>query len=352
MKPITSPFSKKKKAQALNFQISEQERTYFLEHAMNLPLVVSPKVTDLDPIYWAKQRQTWVHTHLTHYGAVLFRGFSIKDSSMFQAFAGNLCQQLFADYGDLPKAGDKTYRVTPYPPEKTIFFHNESSHLKRFPGKQFFFCEQPAATGGETPIVDCRKLFLVLDPNLAENLRTRGLTYSRHFIPGIDVSWQEFFRCDDPQKVSKYCDEQGIDYKWEGDSLITQQSAPAVIRHPVTGDLLLFNQIQLHHSAFLDTQVRVHLNALYQAERFPRQVTFGDGQQIEDQTAEDLAELYWKHAVSFPWQKGDVLMVDNLRIAHARQPFTPPRSMYVAMGDLVHQSKVDTHPVLTNIAPR
>ena len=30
-------------------------------------------------------------------------------------------------------------------------------------------------------------------------------------------------------------------------------------------------------------------------------------------------------AVDIPWQKGDVMLLDNLRSMHARRPFTPPR---------------------------
>lgn len=340
MKPLQSPFSIKKKAQTLNFRAKEQTRSYFFDDAEALPLVVSPAVPDLDPFFWAEQQQDWIHKQVARYGAVLFRGFAIEEPQAFQAFAAKLCHELFAEYGDLPKAGNKIYKVTPYPPDKTIYFHNESSHLKRFPSRQFFYCKQPAAEGGRTPIVDCQKLYQALNPSLVDRLSRHGLTYCRHFIPGIDVSWQEFFHSDNPQEVTDYCRAQGIDCTWEGEALLTRQNAPAVIRHPDTGALILFNQIQLHHPAFLDPAVREQLETLYTPDRFPRQVTFGNGDPIDDDVAKAMAELYWQHAVSFPWQHGDVLLVDNLRISHGRLPYTPPRAMFVAMGDLIHQSQV------------
>jgi alpha-ketoglutarate-dependent taurine dioxygenase len=38
--------------------------------------------------------------------------------------------------------------------------------------------------------------------------------------------------------------------------------------------------------------------------------------------------------VAFPWQKGDILMVDNMLAAHGREPFTGPRKIMVAMAEL------------------
>ena len=77
-------------------------------------------------------------------------------------------KDLFAEYGDLPpeSAGEKVYGSTPYPPDKMILFHNESSHLPSWPLRQFFACILPSETGGETPLLDCRKVCDALDPEL------------------------------------------------------------------------------------------------------------------------------------------------------------------------------------------
>ena len=40
-----------------------------------------------------------------------------------------------------------------------------------------------------------------------------------------------------------------------------------------------------------------------------------------------------KHTVRERWQSGDLLLVDNVRTAHARQAFEGPREIVVAMAD-------------------
>jgi alpha-ketoglutarate-dependent taurine dioxygenase len=45
--------------------------------------------------------------------------------------------------------------------------------------------------------------------------------------------------------------------------------------------------------------------------------------------------VYWDTAVSFPWREGDVLMNDNMLVAHARNPYQGERKIVVAMAEMV-----------------
>jgi hypothetical protein len=38
--------------------------------------------------------------------------------------------------------------------------------------------------------------------------------------------------------------------------------------------------------------------------------------------------------MSFPWQAGSAVLIDNLLMAHGRNPYTGPRKILVAMGQM------------------
>jgi alpha-ketoglutarate-dependent taurine dioxygenase len=300
-----------------------------------LPLLIEPRDSDLDYLVWLEQKRAWLDQMLYRHGALLFRGFPVDTLAQFEAFAGKLTDDLYGEYGDLPPAEGKVYGVTPYPPSDVILFHNESSHLDRWPMKQFFFCDIPAQAGGATPIVDCRTLYQSIDPELIRLFEQHQLRYVRNFIEGVDVDWRDFFKTDDRAKVEAHCRENGIAFSWKNENdLMTYQIVPATARHPVTGESVFFNQIQLHHVSCLHPDLRTAMEAMFPPEDLPRNVYFGDGKPIADDIVEALKADCWEHAVSFPWQHGDILMVDNMLVSHARKAYEPPRKMYVAMGDI------------------
>ncbi|MBS0151276.1 MAG: amino acid adenylation domain-containing protein [Nitrospira sp.] len=320
------------------------ERRY-LESDQLLPLVLQPAVDDVDLAAWAQDHRTKVEQDLLAHGAILFRGFALTSPEDFEQVAQALCPTLFGEYGDLPreKAGRHLYGSTPYPADKTILFHNESSHLHRWPLKQSFFCVQASQEGGETPIVDCRKMYEGLRPELREKFTKRALMYVRNFTPGFDVSWQEFFHTEDKSVVEETCRQHGVEWDWTSDGgLRTRQICPAIVKHPRTGDVVFFNQIQLHHISYLEPAVRNSLVEVLGIDRVPRNVYFGDGSPIDDETAAEIGELYERTSVRFPWRNGDLLMLDNMLVAHARSPFTGPRKIVVAMGEMINQRDVQT----------
>jgi alpha-ketoglutarate-dependent taurine dioxygenase len=57
---------------------------------------------------------------------------------------------------------------------------------------------------------------------------------------------------------------------------------------------------------------------------------------------DEILNVYQHLEVSFPWQKGDILMLDNLLTAHARNQFAGSRQIMVAMGDMLDYGSVCT----------
>jgi alpha-ketoglutarate-dependent taurine dioxygenase len=302
-----------------------------------LPIVLTPAVDNVDLAAWCAGHKDELDGYFDKYGAILFRGFGLDGATDFETVASSIASDLFAEYGDLPPeaASERIYGSTPYPPDKMILFHNESSHLASWPLRQFFFCITPAPDRGETPILDCREVYEALDPELREQFATKGLVYVRNFSEGIDVPWQDFFHTDDKASVEKTCAEAGMSCEWTQQGLRIRQAADAVTTHPRTGENLFFNQVQLHHVSCLDGETRTALEQLFAYEDLPRNVYFGDGTPIPDEVIDRIGELYEELCVEFTWQAGDLIAVDNMLVAHARRPFSGPRKLLVAMGEMV-----------------
>ncbi|NOU50974.1 amino acid adenylation domain-containing protein [Pseudoalteromonas sp. JBTF-M23] len=308
------------------------------------PLLVQCQSSALDPLSWARQNQTQIMNWLQVHGGIVFRGFNLPTALEFEQFCLAIYPQLYAMYGDLPKndIGNKIYKSTPYPNEQMIMYHNESSHQSQWPRRQWFYCSQNAAVGGATPIVDCREMYLRLPAHIKEKLETKQLCYIRNFS-SLDVSWQHFFKTHSRQQVESICKQNGIDFHWYGDdNLRISQICPAVITHPITHEKSFFNQIQLHHYSFLEEDVKQHFLETGGIENLPRNVCYGDQTPLEQEVIDVISELYEACAVRFDWQKADVVMLDNMLAAHARDPFEGERKIAVAMGDIYQVGAANT----------
>ena len=213
--------------------------------------------------------------------------------------------------------------------------------MHRWPMLIWFYCVKAAERGGETPIVDCRQVYQHLDPSLRDRFERKGLMYVRNFTDKLDVSWQSFFQTEDREKVEAYCREASIELQWKDDSLRIRQRSPAVVQHPNTGEKVFFNQIQLHHVSCLPEPVQASLRSMLAEQDFPRNVYYGDGSPIEDSAVGQIRDVYDRLAVSFRWQERDVLMLNNMLVAHSRNAFSGTRKIVVALGEIVNQADIN-----------
>jgi alpha-ketoglutarate-dependent taurine dioxygenase len=306
-------------------------------HEDRMPLVVRPAVENVDLAEWCAANKEELDGYLDRYGAIVFKGFGLRNAADFERAAAAVSPELFAEYGDLPQESttERIYHSTPYPEDKMILFHNESSHLPHWPLRQFFFCVTPAVDRGETPLLDCRRVYEALDPALRREFGEKGLMYVRNFSEGIDVPWREFFHTDDQAEVERVCGEAGMGCEWTANGLRVSQVSPAVAVHPRTGEKVFFNQVQLHHVSCLDEETRTALRQLFAEEDMPRNVYFGDGTPIPDDVVARIGDLYEELCVESPWEAGDLIALDNMLVAHARRPFSGERKILVAMAEMV-----------------
>ncbi|MBD2355223.1 amino acid adenylation domain-containing protein [Tolypothrix sp. FACHB-123] len=329
------------KPKSVKLPAGELIKIDYLQPEQTIPLVIKPNINEFDIIDWAKNNREFLSRKLQHHGAILFRDCQIDSVARFEQLAQAICPELFGEYGDLPREeiGSKVYGSTPYPADQAILFHNESSHMHCWPLKIWFFCLQPAQQGGETPIADCRQLYQLLGSQIRETLEKKQLMYVRNYIEGLDVSWQDFFHTNDKTVVENYCSKAGIELEWlANNNLRTRQIRPAIVNHPHTKEKIFFNQIQLHHISCLETTVRESLLSMFGEENLPRNVYYGDGSAIEAEVMTEINQVYQQATISFPWQQGDVLMLDNMLTAHGRFPYMGLRKIVVAMGEMMKNS--------------
>jgi len=286
---------------------------------------------------WLRENHKAFERALHEHGAVLFRNFALPTVASFERAARAAWGDLFGDYGDLPRvaAGENIYGSTPYPADQMIRFHNESSHLSAWPLRISFHCLEAATSGGCTPLLDTRRLMHELDRDVVARFAEKGLLYVRNFPPGVEPTWQDFFQTHDRAKVEALCRDADTRLEWRDDGTprITRRAA-AVSRHAETGVPVFFNQVQLHHIACVDEDTREGLLALFDVDDLPRHVYYGDGTPIPEDVMTHLDDVYDRTCVRFPWQVGDMVVIDNMATAHARDPFEGPRRIVVAMGKM------------------
>jgi alpha-ketoglutarate-dependent taurine dioxygenase len=267
----------------------------------------------------------------------------VDSVSQFEQFALALCPELFSDNGEHPRKSisGKVYTPVFYPADKKVLWHNENSFNFHWPSKIWFCCLQPAQQGGETPIVNSRKVFELIDPKIRERFIQKKVMYVRNYGSGLGLDWQTVFQTSERSEVEDYCRSALIEFEWKnGDNLRTHCVRPAVVKHPVTGEIAWFNQAQHWHASCLDQATRESVLSLFREEDLPRNCYYGDGSPIEDSVMEEILEAYRKLEVCFSWQKTDVLMVENILTAHARNPFIGERKLLVAMGEMLSYADV------------
>jgi alpha-ketoglutarate-dependent taurine dioxygenase len=308
-----------------------------LDPQWSLPLLISPVVEGLELIAWSGNNLQLLESHLLQQGGLLFRGFRSGGLTEFQQFVELFSSELLEyTYGFTPRkqVEGKIYTSTEYPADQFIPFHNEKSYATSWPLKIWFFCVQAAQQGGETPIVDSRKVYERLDPAVRQRFAEKKVMYMRNYSPRLDLPWQQVFQTSERAEVEAYCQEAGIAYEWkEGDGLRTYQVCQAVATHPKTGEQVWFNQAHLFHVTSLPEMIREMLLSEFEEAELPRNAYYGDGSPIEADVLAEIRQIYREEGVAFPWQEGDVLMLDNMLVAHARNPFVGPRKIVVAMSE-------------------
>lgn len=317
-----------------------------LSEDRGLPLVVRPAGNDVELVAWAKGSRELIEASLLRHGGILFRGFNVTAAAALDAFVKVVSTQAAAyrePTSPRTHVAGNIYTSTDYPAGERIQLHNENSYSQSWPLRLFFCCAAPAERGGATPIADSRRVYERLEPRVRERFIQKQVMYVRNFGDGLGIPWQSVFQLDDRAEVEEYCRRRGIEAVWKDENrLRIRYVRPAALAHPRTGETVWFNHVLLFHIGTREPAVREALLATFAEDDLPYNVMYGDGSRIE---ADDLAAVraaYEQETVSFDWQTGDVLMLDNMLAAHGREPFVgSQRRILVSMADPVTPPAAD-----------
>jgi len=217
--------------------------------------------------------------------------------------------------------------VTQWSPSSEILPHNELSHHPVFPRWVCFFSKTPAEYGGETTLFDCAQAFEKLSHTTQQELLSEDIIFIRqHPLNASDLSKQSV-----NQKIT-YWENAGYECK--------------LISETVNGELCEFIETRLARPMvyYHKGQACLHASIVGVAAYWYRSV-------MPDQKPQLV--LQWKHGSPFPDvkfreleeavksarifycnhpQANDLIILDNLRIAHGRTPFIGNRAVGILMS--------------------
>ena len=285
---------------------------------------------------WLSENLQNINALHAQYGGVLIRGARLHSPTLLANVLEKIWQAELLPYcyRSTPRTELKhnVYTATDYNSASIIEQHNENAYSNRFPQVIGFYCMVPSKEGGQTPITDSQLVYEALPSELRAEFEAKGVTYVRNYND-IDLPWAKVFGSTKKYDVEQFCKENGIEYNWDDDNgLRTSQTLPAVQVHPITGKKVWFNQAHLFHYSALDEQLRDAILANYSEEQLPRNAFFGDGSKIDHEVLDTIRNTYRRLQIKFDWKRNDLLLLDNLRFSHGREPFNGVRKVLVGMA--------------------
>ena len=275
------------------------------------------------------------------------------------------------------------YTASEVPSALVIPEHAEMSYLPRMTRHLFFWCQQPATTGGATTFVDARRVLDHLDPIPSQQNRTRvsrGLDRTRvgrvdqsmvrlltepvrirrrhaaraaHLDPFELKPWPAMFGTEDRDEAIERAYDLGFTARFDWSGALTLESEQATVRvHPESGERAWLNHLLVFHAsapAALFASAFRHERKLGALAGFPLAVGYrrwsarlgrevpadvrhADGSAIADDVVASVRAVVDALAVPLVWRGGDLVIVDNHMALHGRRPFSGPRRLAVAFS--------------------
>ena len=288
---------------------------------------------------WAVGHRDELRAAVREHGSLVVRGLGLREPDQVAQVFGAIADTLMVEreaFAPRSSYADAVYSSTTWPANQQMCMHHELSYRTEVPGLMLFACLRAPASGGATAVADSAAVLDALPTELVDRFEREGWLLTRTYGEDIGASLSEAFGTDDRDAIDRYCREHDIECEWRPDGeLRTRQRRPAVLRHPASGRRCWFNQVAFLNEWTLDPEVREFLVDMYGADALPFNTRFGGGDPVTADVVELLNQAAEAYTVREPWQAGDLMLVDNLRTAHSREPYQGDREVLVAMADPV-----------------
>ncbi|KAF8404251.1 hypothetical protein HHK36_009133 [Tetracentron sinense] len=274
-----------------------------------------------------KGKREWLCELLQRHSAILFRGFGLFSAQDFGRVVEAFKWDEMGYLGPAArfKVADRVQTANEVPLDQLINFHHEMAQAKQFPSKIFFFCSQPSPEGGETSIVPSHIVVEKMEERVPEFMAKLSQT---GYILGLKTrkdndsseifsqAWKLIIKTEDKaefeERVKEKMDCSSVKFNEHGS--VEFVHGPMNPIRELGGRRVWFNTILGYTSDERDINLR-----------------FGDETSFPLEALDAHKKILDETCVDLKWEKGDVLLLDNLCVQHARRPGKPPRVILVSI---------------------
>lgn len=285
---------------------------------------------------WLVENKAMLRSNLEQNGAVLFRNCPVENPDVFEKMLE------VSEFVNMPYVGgaaprkkiteNRVITANESPASEKIPFHHEMAQVPNPPSYIFFYCDIPAEKGGSTGILHSNEIyrkFTEISPEKAGEIEEKGVRYIRVMPDQDDLtspigrSWRSTFLTESKKEAEEKMKEMGMEWEWlENNTLKTiTATLPAIRQDKATGMKTFYNSIVAAYMGWQDSR-----NNRKEA------VIKSDGSQMDEELMVTTEKAMDDLAVKFPWQKGDVLWVNNNLVLHSRYPFEGERKILASIA--------------------
>jgi Taurine catabolism dioxygenase TauD, TfdA family len=360
---------------------SQDQRTL---EGVQAPFVVSPPPGALTVLSspdvaaeFVRRNRAQIDRALDETGAVLFRGFPLGSADDFDVFV-----KAFDGFNDLSYERSMSFAVRKRVSDRIcttnegksggLVFHHEQAQTPLWPSHVFFCCLLPAqpGDGGATGLCSSELVYKRLQekhPDFCRQCERDGVRYTIYAGPEQDTSkgagrsWKSFFHCSTRDECEAKMSGGGWTWEWgvgpngarlAGDFLKCTTPLLEAVREvaPSSADgtsgvgtkKCFFNQLIATTANALEfSKVGVHGGGYDPLRDVPTQeaidscVRFGNGDSVPLGVLLDAKQLCEDLAIDVQWKRGDVALISNYLMMHARRPWNGPEGSRVLLASLV-----------------